>query len=308
MEINPGEKRDYESLLNAVIKFENSMHRTEKNITVEEIKEFSNQYKSSSDIDNGILLIIDCAIRLLCNQYNQISSAVAIEDYNEKLLGFFKIIIYDFIDYREAVEHFVGIQLFNVERSIIEHTRMFITCLLDEEFERYYFAGYETEEQKKKRYYEKSGTKIDKKLKDFYDKAKQLFEDGTDTSVKYLLAINSDNLYVKLHQQLSEMAHLNEFVIAEKVVNNEKTLNFSEDKTSKYNKYYDAFIEYMVGTCTIIFMINKEKLQLEPNLEMVNIYNILVTIHQKTQDYRQVDYLLETLKEKCREIMNDNEE
>lgn len=308
MNINPGEKRDYESLLDAAINFENGQQRTETIITLDEIESYCNEYKSTHETDTGILLIIDCAIRLLHNQYKQTSELIERQDFNDRLLRFFKIIIYDFVDYRKAVEYFVGIQLFNVERSIIEHTRMFITCLLDKEFETYYFAGYETEEEKKKRYRDNRGTKIDKKLKEYYAKAKQLYEeDGTETSAMYLLAINSDNLYIKLHQQLSEMAHLNEFIIAEKVIHNRIKIDFSEDKTSIYNKYYDTFIEYIVGTCTIIFMIIKEKLELKPDVESINIYNILVTMYQKMQDYRQIDYLLEALIEKSLNIMNEDQ-
>jgi hypothetical protein len=304
MIINPSEKRDYNELLEKAIESVNKRIISET-ISLNELKKINLEYEFKRNDVEGILIIFDCIIKLLIGQYNQIINSSS-SNINNGILHFFKILIYDFIDIRKAIEHFIGLQLFTIERSIIEHTRIYITCLLDDNFKSMYFEGYNTEVEKKNRFYSKRGNKIDKRLNDFYQEAKMEFEkSGKENTSTYLLAINSDNLYKKIFDLFSEMSHLSEFVSAEKVINGGNKILFEKDKTSNYDKYFDLFIEYAIGTCTIIYKIHNEKLGLKSDANSINLYNVLVSIHQELQKYRTYDTVLVGLKEKIKDIFDE---
>lgn len=306
MIVSPGEKRDYIELLEVAIAETNKLMATSENLNIEDIKGFYSIKNETQD--EGLLLIVGCIIEIMKKQYECIADLDIVDDekYSANLLKFYKIIIYDLYDYKNAMKNFIGIQLQNISRSVIEHTRMFIICLLDREFEKYYFAGYDSQDDKKERYYKKSGTKIDKKIADIYKKAIENKQQNCEVAPSELLfAINSEQ-YKRIHDQFSELSHLNEFIMAEKLVDLDNKLNFYDDKTKKYDKYYDDILEYLIASSIIIFLIHIDRVEYEIDDESINLYNLLVKIYNSLFKYRCFDTLLIGLKTKIQEIMQDS--
>ncbi len=120
-----------------------------------------------------------------------------------------------------------------------------------------------------------------------------------------LSAINSEQ-YKRIHDQFSELSHLNEFIMAEKLVDLDNKLNFYDDKTKKYDKYYDDILEYLIASSIIIFLIHIDRVEYEIDDESINLYNLLVKIYNSLFKYRCVDTLLIGLKTKIQEIMQDS--
>ncbi|PWX49446.1 hypothetical protein [Clostridium perfringens] len=307
MKINPSEKRDYEFIIEDCIK---KMNNIGINFSVEKLDEFINlncTYKKVDILkDKGMIKVIDSCIGVLIVQYNEILRLYRVYNnmYTNEMINFYKIIIYDFIDFRNSINIFIGIQLQGLVRSIIEHTRMYLCCMFDIKFREYYFENYSIEE-KKARYYEKRGTKIDSMLDEICEIAIKNGEKMTPRSM--LKAINTDELYKKIHDEFSELTHLNEFTMARNLINSNLELCFDSDVTWKYDKYYDYILEYMLITVIIIFIQNNEVLKSNYKDNTVDIYNLLFSIYISLFKYRSLDKVLVDLKNKALKIYNGDE-
>lgn len=157
--------------------------------------------------------------------------------------------------------------------------------------------------KKKKRYYEKRGSNIDKKLEEIFMNAiKNKKIESTETLLK---GINSDHLYKRIYNDFSELTHLNEFTIANKILNDRMDLSFKEDNTYIYEKYYDDIVEYIIMTIIIIFLRNNEKISCRYSKNTLAIYNLLVSIYNELFKFRQIDNVLKALKENIKKIYNE---
>lgn len=302
MKISPSKKRDYKEIL------ENSITYIEKSgfdFSMDELNAFISincDYNKLDSTDNtDMVKILDCAIGLLIKQYKDIIKEYnnCENKYNHKIINFYKVIIYDFIDLRNAICTFIGIQLQGVVRSIIEHTRMYLLCIFDDDFQIYYFSDY-TEEEKKKRYYKKRGKKIDDKLKDIYVNANK-----TESIESLLEAINTDDLYIKIYDDFSQLSHLSEFTIVNEILDDSLDLSFKLDNTWKYEKYYDRIIEYIIITIIIILKRNDEKINHEDDRNKDAIFKLLSKIYYELFRFRYEDYILIQLKSKLKQIYEE---
>ncbi|MDM0464159.1 hypothetical protein QTG96_12405 [Clostridium perfringens] len=308
MKINPSEKRDYEFIIENCIK---KMNNIGIDFSVEKLGEFINlncTYKKVDILsDKSMIKIIDSCIGVLIVQYNEILKLYRVYNnniYTNEMIKFYKIILYDFIDFRNSINIFIGIQLQSLVRSIIEHTRMYLCCMFDSEFRTYYFENYNIEE-KKERYYRKRGTKIDSKLNEIYEEAIKNDEKISPRSL--LKAINTDELYKKMHGEFSELTHLNEFTVSRNLINSNLELCFDSDVTWMYDKYYDYILEYILITVIIIFIENNKILKSNyKDNAVIEIYELLFYIYDDLVKYRSVDKILVELKNKLLKIYNGN--
>lgn len=150
MEISPSKKRDYEIVLNKSIL---DVVNLEFDFSMKEIDEFINLYCIYEKLDSRdnpeIVKILDCSIGLLIKQYEEIIKVYKNDrsEYNHKIINFYKVIIYDIIDLRNAICTFIGTQLQSIVRSVIEHTKIYLLCIFDDKFQEYYFREYKEEEK-----------------------------------------------------------------------------------------------------------------------------------------------------------------
>lgn len=288
MIISPDEPRDFLEML--------------QSYSQKQDVELSNLESIYSNND-AIKYIINSMHELHIEEYEQLCTIL--DDKEKNILFFYKLIIYDFYDFLIAFQNFCGIQKYSVARSLCEHSRMFLLCLCDIDFRKYYFKGFVNDNDKKTRYYKKKGNCVSKKLRGIAEAAKELnSKENTFYAESYIFNITTD-MYTQLSDSMGQLTHLSEIMLAEKMISENISLNFENKKTKEMMKFDDLLIEYLIYTTLSIFIIFRSE-EIQTTLNMNKVFNLLNDVGYKLFQFRNTDLLLTGLKQNIQEILSED--
>lgn len=295
MEVAPNLPRDYDELIRVYQeKTQIDIEKIVNDILFDKIVTGSPKLKSN-------ILVLKSVLCLNILTYNQL---IAKDILDDRYLYFYKLIVYDYYDFCQAYNSFGGIQIYSVARSICDHTRIFILCLCDQDFLQDYFSEY-TDEEKKKRYYQKRESKISKQLEKISEEAKKL-NDGNVFYAESAIFNLTTELYTSLSDKLGELSHLTEITLAKEFISSDPKLEFSLPDNPKCLKFHDDIIEYFISsTLTIFLLLGPENIEYTP--PVINLYNFLNALDEELIKMKNIDRILSEMKNKLREIwMSDN--
>jgi hypothetical protein len=281
-------------------------------------------YQGSSD-DNERLFILDICLAGLVVQFQAEYGNQEIRSENHfKLSLINKMLIHSLQFIRNGIGTNLEAQSYVMMRSFMEQSRLFILCLLDNEFSEQYFKGYSSSEDKTKRYYKLTREqKISKRIQDNFeaalDELRRKLEAGEyqvrkDEAIEEfwlnpksrIYTILREHIFNKLHHDFSELSHLTELGVLEKgyTFNSSTILSLTSMPEERFLKYYDYFIEYL---CATLLIIHVQKLNdgIELAAQEYLLFQLIETAHQSLEKLSTIDLILVGLKEKLRDMYNE---
>ena len=295
MEVSPNLPRDYDELIRTYQeKKQISIEKIVSDILPDKIAVGGPSLKSSS-------LVLKSVLCLNILTYNQLISKGILDD---RYLYLYKLIIYDFYDFCQAYNSFCGIQIYSIARSICDHTRIFILCLCDQDFLQDYFSEY-TDEEKKKRYYQKRESKVSKQLERISEEAKRLNSEKDFYAESAIFNLTTE-LYTSLTNKLGELSHLTEITLAKEFISSDQKLDFSFLDNPKCLKFHDDIIQYFISTTLTVFLLLCPE-NIEYTSPIASLYNFLNALDEELIKMKNIDRILSEMKNRLRKIwLSDN--
>lgn len=342
MKIGPSCSIDYEEFNAALLQyykknttFNNTIDKRKINDYITEKFKYIYETNYENLYSTNRTFLFDLCLACMVSQYLYMYKDVKKDDeekYNLSLI--YKTIIHSLQSIRAGIDTNWEISSLVMIRTFLEKSRLFILCNIDQEFRTTYFSGFRDDKEKKNRYYKLTrNTKItDNLIKNFHDSLNEYYQklnSGNfilaDQSTlnefvfdprSMLISLCKNNVFYKLHQDLSELTHLTEFDILNKIYASEYDFFEKDNKDNsleitlftKINqigmKYLDLFHEYLCMTILTIYLINVDE-GIEFEMIDCRMLEILETAVNEFEKFGFVDIILKELKNKIAEEFGD---